>query len=92
MSRLFLAFAVLVAAVLLAGCATSKGIYKNMNGEELTISSARFMWQTEEISLSMQTNGLPTFGIKKSQTDTQAVLGTMDTLIKAGALVAPVPK
>lgn len=78
----------IIAGLLLVGCASTSGIYKNKAGDKLEIRSTRFLWQTEQVRIAMQSNSFPEVEINKTQSDSEAITasaGAIGTIMGAVA-------
>lgn len=76
------------AIIMLAGCASTSAIYRNRAGDKLEVQSVRFFWQTEQVRMALQTNGLPEVEINKTKPDSESITasaGAVGTILEAVA-------
>lgn len=80
-------FAFLV-GMLCAGCASTSILKQCANGDKWEVRSTRLLWQTEEVRVAMQTNGLPEVTVRKTQADNEAITASAGAIgAIAGAAV-----
>ena len=99
MRGLFLAMLLVTLIIILcAGCASTAFHYEDTNGNKLDGHSWRLLWQTEHVFIGIQTNGLRSIELNKTQPDSGAITATGDALgslvgaaIKAGIAAGAIP-
>jgi len=65
----------------LSGCCSTRITKQTTTGDKWEVRSVRFLWQTERVSVELQTNGVPKLvEINKTQADTEAIVGSASAL------------
>jgi len=67
---------VCLSALLCAGCASTSALKQCVNGDKWEVRSNRLFWQTENVVVSVDTNGFVNINVNKTGADA-AALGTM---------------
>lgn len=70
------------------GCASTSAIKTCANGDRWEVRSNRFLWQTEQVKVSVQTNGLTEVTVSNTRADSDAITATAGAIgAIAGAAV-----